>query len=88
MLVSTDSWFCRQGVIVLERLSSLLLDPVCTLCGGAVLSSTTPLTARQAELGALTNLSTVQFQGQWYVTLSLCSVLIVSAAEGIINCEV
>ena len=62
---------CFQGVVVLERLSSLLLDPVRVLCGGEGLSSATPLTVRQARLGCVSDLSWVRFQGQWYVMSSL-----------------
>ncbi len=59
--------FVIQGVLVLERLSSLLLEPVGALCGGEVLGLATPLTVRQAKLGAVADLSRVHFQGQWYM---------------------
>lgn len=53
--------------MVLDRLSSLLLDPVHQLCGGEVLSATTPLTAGRAELGCVAGLSKVVYEDKWYV---------------------
>ena len=54
-----------QGVVVLERLSSLLLGPVHRLCGGDLLSSPSPHTLRQCQLGTLADVRRIQVLGQW-----------------------
>lgn len=54
-----------QGVVVVERVSSLLLGPVHKLCGGDLLSSPSPRTLRHCELGVVSAISKLQVLGQW-----------------------
>lgn len=60
---------CTQGVFVLERVSSLLLEPLHRLCGGDILSSTSSHTLLHFELGTLSSVSEVTVLGHRYGTV-------------------